>query len=330
MNRRRLLAAGAGGIALSLAARAVSRAAPAVAVRTQLLWIPNVAYAGFWIADARGLFARQGVAATFRPGGPGLPSVAEVLAAGHADVGVEELERIVRARVAPDPRGDFVVFGSLYQQPVGGLLSLPKAPIRSAFDIVGKRIGIPPGAREHVDAILRLNRLPPNYIEVSTGYDPRPLLRGECDGFLCYLTGQPVELAERKIPYVLAPFAALGYASYSSALFCTRAYLSRERETLVRYLRAALQGWAVNRADPELGALLATNRYGESLGLDVRRQLAQNEAQLPLVGTDRDLLSISRARVAGPVYDTLRALNVGSLPPVDRLIDDSLYRDAKQ
>jgi ABC-type nitrate/sulfonate/bicarbonate transport system substrate-binding protein len=316
-----------GGAALSV----LSTGSPAwTNVRTQLLWIKNVGYAGFWIADARGLFARQALGATFLAGGPGLGSVESIVASGHADVGVDELHRIVRANLRG---GDFVVFGSIYQRPIGGLLSLAKNPVRSAADIVGKRIGIPPGGREDVDAILALNHLPQAYTEVPVGPSLRPLIRGDCDAYLGYLTTQPLQLAAERIPYVAAPLDALGFSDYSSALFCTRRYAERNRETLVRYVRAAAAGWTINRRDPELGALLAANRYGAALRLDVRQQVAQNEAQIPLVGSEharpgRRLLEISKAAVSGGVYATLRAMGTRELPNVDRLIDATVYRDA--
>ncbi len=161
MNRPNFLRSAAALGAFSLAGAAPR--AP-VAVTTQLLWIENVEYAGYWIADAKGYFAAAGIAPSFLPGGPNLASVEAIVASGRADVGVDELEKIVDA-VA---RGaDLVVVGAIYQHAIAGLLSLPKNPVRKAADLVGKRIGFAPRDKEYIDGIFALNHLPPHYVADS-------------------------------------------------------------------------------------------------------------------------------------------------------------------
>jgi ABC-type nitrate/sulfonate/bicarbonate transport system substrate-binding protein len=328
MRRVRFLSC-AGGAAAALAA-VPGVAAAADPVTTQLLWIKNVEYAGFWIADARGFYAREGIDATFLSGGPNLANVEAVVAAGRADIGVDEIAKVVDA-IAQG--ADFVAFGAIYQHPVAGLLSLPKNPVRAARDIVGKRIGLQQGAKEYIDGILTINHLPLNYTEVPVGFDPEPLVEGACDAYLCYQTAQPLVLQARGIPYVLASFETLGYHGVTDGLFTTRAYLEKNRERLVRWLRASVRGWVTNSHDPVLGANLTVDRYGAGLGLERPQQLASNRAQIPLIKGDPHLpqsgtLALSAAEVGGPLYATLRAMGKTQLPPVSRFIDESLYRDA--
>jgi ABC-type nitrate/sulfonate/bicarbonate transport system substrate-binding protein len=299
-------------------------------VTTQLLWIKNVEYAGFWIADAEGYYAREGIAASFLSGGPNLASVEAIVAAGRADIGVDEIAKVADAVAQGE---DFVAFGAIYQHPVAGLLSLPKNPIRTARDIVGKKIGLQQGAKEYIDGILTLNHLPVNYTEVPVGFDPQPLVEGACDGYLCYLTAQPLVLSARGVPYVLASFETLGYHGVADALFTTRAYLAQNRDRIVRWLRASARGWETNRHDPRLGANLTVDRYGSGLGLERAQQLATNRAQVPLIAGNPHLpehgaLAVSAAEVGGPVYRTLRAIGKTDLPPVKRLVDESIFRDA--
>jgi ABC-type nitrate/sulfonate/bicarbonate transport system substrate-binding protein len=314
---------------------AASAAAPAWAaenttVTTQLLWIKDVEYGGFWIADANGYFRDEGIAPVFLGGGPNLSSVEAVVASGRADVGVDEFEKVVDA-VAHG--ADFVVLGAVFQRGIAGFLSLPKNPIRTAKDLIGKRLGLPQGARQFVDAVFRVNGLTPNYTEVPVGFDPQPLVEGACDGYLCYVTNQPLILAKRKIPYVVTPLAQLGYAVYAGAIFAQRDYVAKNRATLVRYVRAVARGWEANRRDPRLAAQLAVDRYGAGLGLDLDQQIAQSEAQVPLTESDETrrkhgLLWVSREHVEKRVYPTLRAAGRTKLPEFDRLFDLSILRDA--
>jgi len=326
MIDRRLFLAGAGA---ALSAALPAPAIAAVSVTTQLQWIKDVQNAGWWLADADGTFRDAGIAPTFLAGGPNVSNVEAIVAAGRADVGVDLLERIVDANAHGE---DFVIIGALYQHDPGALMSLPARPIRTARDILGKRIGVQQGGRLYVDAILRLNHLPPDYTEVVVGFDPEPLVDGACDAFLSFLTNEPLTLAARHIPTVVATFNALGYETYTDALFCTRDYLTKNRDTLVRYMRALQRGWLANVRDPVRGAHLAATVYGSALGLDETVQVAVNRAQIPLMQSAATRahgpMWVDPARVAGPIYRTLRATGRTSLPPVDRLVDTTILRDA--
>jgi ABC-type nitrate/sulfonate/bicarbonate transport system substrate-binding protein len=319
--------------AVSAGAAPAWNGAPARAateVTTQFLWVKNVEYAGFYLADDGGLFRREGIAPNFLAGGPNLANVEAIVAGGRADVGVDEFEKVVDA-VAHG--ADFVAFGAIYQRSVAGLLSLPKNPIRKPADILDKRIGLQQGAKIFIDGILRVNGLPPRYTEVPVGFDPDPLVEGACDGYLCYVTSQPLTLDLRKVPYVLTGFERLGYSAYGGTLFCTRAYLEKNRDTLVRYTRALAQGWQANRRDVARAATLAVNTYGAALGLDLRQQIAQNKAQLSFLESPEverhGLLWISKDEVAGPIYKTLRATGRTELPDPNRLVDETIVRDAR-
>jgi ABC-type nitrate/sulfonate/bicarbonate transport system substrate-binding protein len=324
MNRHLFLAASAATLAVpALPARA------ATTITTQAQWIKNVEYAGYWLADADGDFAKEGLVSTVLSGGANLTSVQAIVAAGRADVGIDQFEKIVDANAQGE---DFVVIGALYQHNPAALLSLPAKPVRTAHDILGKRLGLQQGGKLYLDAIMRANHLPADYTEVVVGFDPEPLLQGACDAYLCFVTNQPLMLAAKHIPYVTATFDTLGYATVTDALFCTRDYLTKNRAALVGYLRALQRGWAANAANPQRGAHLTTTIYGAALSLDEAQQVAINRAQIPLMesaATKRHgSLWVDPAYVAGPVYATLRATGRTKLPPVDRILDVSLLRDA--
>jgi ABC-type nitrate/sulfonate/bicarbonate transport system substrate-binding protein len=314
----------------SVSAAVAGRAAGAVrdTVTTQFSWLPNVEYAGFFVAGARGCFDRERIVHRYRSGGPQLPSVSAVVVAGGADVGVDELDKVVDAVRAGH---DLVVLGAIYQRPVGGLLSLPRRPIERASDLVGARIGLQSGGREYIDGILRLNALPLRYTAVAVGGDPEPLVRGAVDAYLCYMTNQPLILEERGIPYVARSLTAYGYFGYDGCLFCRRSVLQARRAVLVRYLRAVQFGWRVNIAEPEFGAAVTVQQAPAALQLHYRQQLRQNQAQAPFMQSDETrrngLLAVSSAGVRR-AYATLRAGGRTNLPDVRRLFDPTLLRDA--
>jgi ABC-type nitrate/sulfonate/bicarbonate transport system substrate-binding protein len=294
-------------------------------VTTQLQWIKDSQNAGWWVADADGYFPAAGIDSNVLAGGPNMADLEAVVEAGRADVSFDTLERVIDANAAGT---DLVIVGAIYQHNPLALLSLPANPIRTARDIVGKRLGLQQGGSVYIDAILTLNHLPKTYTEIVVGSTPDPLLQGACDGFLSFITNEPLALAERGIPYVTATFDQLGYFTYADCLFCRRDYVRANRDLLVRYLHALQRGWAVSVRDPELAAQLTVTTYGTGLGLNVRKELLTSRAQAPLLVSDdtraHGMLWIDKQRVAGPVYTTLRATGRTNLPPVDQLIDTSL------
>lgn len=321
--------AGASAVAAGLGLGAAPPAPALETVTTQLLWIKNVEAAGLWVADANGYFRDGGIASNVLAGGPGLASVEALVTAGRAEVGLDQIERIVDAIAAG---ADLVVIGAVFQQSPAGLVSLPAHPVRTAKDIIGKRIGLQQGARLYIDGILTINHLPHDYTEVVVGFDPQPLVEGACDAYLCFVTNQPLILAEHGVAHVVASFEQLGLANYGECLFCTRDYLRAHRETLVRYMTALQRGWVENAKDPAFAARLATQTYGASLGLDERQQAGENRAQIPLTQSvatrAHGLLAIEKSRVRGPIFASLRATGRDKLPDVDRFIDESIVRDA--
>jgi ABC-type nitrate/sulfonate/bicarbonate transport system substrate-binding protein len=301
----------------------------ATVITTQLQWIKDTQNAGWWLGDANGYFRAEDITSNVLAGGPSLSSVEAVVAAGRADVGMDQLERVVDANAAGS---DFVIFGALYQHNPSALLSLPARPIHSARDLLGKRVGVQQGGKVYIDAIMAVNHLPAQYTEVVVGSTPDPLLQGACDAYLCFVTNQPLQLAQRGIASVTATFDQLGYATYTDCLFCTREYLKANRPLLVRYARALRRGWTASVRDPALAARLAVNTYGAGLGLDERKELATSRAQIPLLQSAETrahgMLWIDERRVAGPIYTTLRATGRTKLPPVAQLIDTSILADA--
>ena len=308
---------------------AIAATEPAQTVTTQLLWIKNVEAAGLWIADANGYFRAANILSTVLAGGPSLASVEALVVGGRADVGLDQIERIADASATG---ADLVIIGAVFQQSPAGLVSLAAHPIRSARDIIGKRIGLQQGARLYIDAIMDVNHLPRDFTEVVVGFDPQPLVAGACDAYLCFVTNQPLVLAEQGVAYVVVTFEQLGLANYGECLFCTREYLQTQRATLVRYMRALQRGWTQNAKDPLLAARLATRTYGATLGLEERQQIAENRAQIPLTQSAQTqahgLLAIDPQRVAGPIYASLRATGRTKLPDIRRFIDTSILAEA--
>jgi ABC-type nitrate/sulfonate/bicarbonate transport system substrate-binding protein len=339
LSRRRFLrsaavTAGALSIGGLLSAPGIASAATPAAATTplnvQLLWIKNVEFGGYWVADDQGLYTQAGVAPTFLAGGPDV-TPENVVAGGSADIGLTGGLGFIVDSIAAG--SDLVVFGSTFQTAPAGLLSLAKNPVRTPQDLVGKKIGAQQGARQIIDALFSINNLPKGqYTFVPVGFDPAPLVEGACDVYTCFITNQPLTLKDQGIDYVAVTYSDLNFPDYADALFAKRSFIQNNRDALVGFLRGSIRGWQADIADPTVAVKLAVEKYGADLALAEHQQTAENDAQIPLLQSDltraKGLFWLDPDFVAGPVYTALAASGRTNLPDVNDLIDLSLLEDA--
>lgn len=328
MQRRHFLqAATATAVASPIAARAQAKP-----VRLALSWINNVEYAGFWMALDKGYLKEEELEVKYLSGGPNAPPPLVTVAASGADIGYATwlpfLDALGRGN-------DFVLIAGTFPVSPLGIISLPGKPILSAADIVGKKIlAQGPNERAAIDATLALNNLPKQWEMVPAGFSPEPLLAKAGDGYTAFGTNQAVSLERmgmvRGKDFHFTSFDSMGYRFYASLLFTSRAYLTAERPTVVKFLRAVTRGWIENEKDPTVAAKLCVDKYGADLGLDLKQQTRQNELQLAMTKNptkpDQPLLVLDRDLVAGPMAEAAKASGRAA-PDVDKFVDFALMQE---
>lgn len=299
-------------------------------VRTAFNWQPDVEWSAWYLADSMGMFADRGVTTPFVHGGPNTPAVAQVVAAGDADIGVasDELQLIQ----ANEAGADFVILGAMYQRSPSGYVWLADTPIETAEDLVGKRIGLTTGDEIRVDALFRVNGLEPDYERIAMSFDPQPLIDGDADVITCYVTNQPIQLELRGIPNVSKPFSDFGLKAFGDILFASREYVEANRDLVVQYLAGLIGGITANVADPE-AVLPLLSTYGPDIEIDLEYSAPGNLAYIALLDSDftdaNGYLSIDPAYMENEVYSSYEAAGETDLPPVSELLDTSLVADAQ-
>ena len=334
LTRRRFLgysAAAAGLAALGLPARAqeLDGLAP---LTTGFGWIANVEHAPFWRALDAGAFARAGIDARYLAGGPGLPNPLVSLSAGQIDIAFSDWISVAGAVAKGN---DFVILGSNYPVSPSAFLSLAKHPVRTAADLVGKRILLSNQSNKAiVDTILTNAGLPTDYEMVPTGFSPEPLLNGDGDVFLCFATNQPITLEGMGMKadedFVVTLLNDLGYRVPAAPITVPRALVETKRDLLVNYLKALAEGQALNRQDPAVAAKLVVENYGIDYGLDLAQQTRQNELQIPLMtapGAAGPLL-VDMDLVRPSLVAAIAAAGIENAPDPARLLDLSLAEEA--
>ncbi len=300
LTRRRILAAGASGLAAlavggrsagarSLAtARRLPMSSSPVTLDIAMGWIKNVEYAGSWLAIENGFYEAEGLEANYLQGGPNAPAPPVAIAAGDGVIGV--MPSMTTLLDAINEGNDFVVFGTQYQSSPGAVLSLADKPVTKPEDLVGITFLGQEGVNVLIDAVLDIAGLPKDYDFVVAGFTPDPLIEGQGDAYSCFAVNQPITLEQQGMvegeDFVVTTWADLGLPSYSNLFFAERSWLADNRDTVVGFIRATIKGWEQNEVDPAVAAALAVEKYGADLGLDLAQQTRQNELQIPLMKSD--------------------------------------------
>ncbi|MDX2377415.1 ABC transporter substrate-binding protein [Microbacterium sp. LRZ72] len=247
----------------------------------QLSWILNEEWSGELIADAEGYYEDAGFSSVNLVPGPssGIPE----LLSGTADVSFTDALS-VGAAVANEG-APLKVIGATFQKNPFTIASLADgAAIGSPEDMIGKKIGVQDSNRPVFDAFLAVNDIDASDVEiVPVQYDPAPLVTGEVDGLIAFVTSQSVTLEVEGIAVTDLLFADNGLPFVAHVVTATDETIETERERLKAFLAAEIQGWTDAVADPAAGAELAVEEYGADLGLELETSVASAVAQAELL-----------------------------------------------
>lgn len=299
-------------------------------VGTQFNWVPDIEWASWYLGEQNGYFSARGVTSGLGHGGPNTPAVVQVLAAGDGNVGVagSELD-IIRAN---QEGSDFIVIGAMYQRNPLGYAWLSGTEINTAADLVGKRIGAPQGDQIQIEAVFKANGLDVDYEFIPMSFDPQPLIDGEMDVIVSYVTNQPIQLELAGHSVESAPYSDFGLPSYGDILFASKEWIDADRDLVVAYLAGLLEGANDNRADPSEVIPILVNEYGADAEINEEYAVAANPAYIALMDSDftdaNGLLSIDKDRMKDEIFPVLESTGETDLPSVDDFVDVSLMEDA--
>ena len=289
-----------------------------------LTWIPNVQFAGLWIAMDQGYFKEEGLKIKFIRGGPKTAPAAVSVAAGKAQIGYTHWLPFVDAVL----RGNkFKLIAATYPQSPQGVISLAKKPILTAKDLLGSGILTPaPNAKIAVDATLRINGLNLNWKQIPAGFSPEPLIAGQGDGFIGFATNQVITMEKlglkRNKDFYFTSFYDMGFPQFADGIFVQEAFLKSDRRVVVGFLRALARGWEKNMKNPAFAADLTIKNPAKDLGLNPAQQRRQNEIQIARMPKNpRDVLVLDRATISGPMYKAALATGRKALPEPSTIMD---------
>jgi ABC-type nitrate/sulfonate/bicarbonate transport system substrate-binding protein len=319
---------------LAVAALALTGCAPAAEkadfgdLNVQLSWIKNSEFSGEFYGVENGHYTDAGFSSVNLVAGPAATE-AEVLS-GNALVGIAN--PISTAPIILNEGAPLKIIGTTYQKNPFTILSLKDgANIVTIQDLIGKRIGVQAGPNETLfDALLKANGIAANKVtKVPVQYDPAPLVNGEVDGFLAYVTNESFVVESQGYEVTNLLFADNGLPFVTESFVVTQDSIDNNRAALKAFLKATILGWKDAIANSDGGADLALTVFGKDLGLNADKEYYQSKTQNDiLVQTDETrangLFTISDAMIAQNLA-TLKA--AGYTITADQLFDMSLLAE---
>lgn len=254
----------------------------ATSVGFQLSWLHSVQFGGSYIAQNKGYWTEEGLEVSLVPGGPNAP-VEPPVVSGTALMGISAADYTAAAVSQGAP---FKIIAVAMQKNPFAIASLPANPVNEPKDLEGKSIGMATANTPVLQTLCTLNDVDIDQITIiPTQYDAAPLVNGEVDCLLCWLTDLPVAMTVQGIDNVTLLMADYGYTVHSQTYIVLEKSLETRREEVIGLLRGEIRGWQDYKADTDAAAELTLAMFPDA-GLDLETQKLQAKEQLKLMFSD--------------------------------------------
>lgn len=300
-------------------------------VSVQFSWIKNIEFAGEYFADQKGYYKSAGFSGVnLIAGGAAGTSSEAAVATGKALVGLTA-PTITAPAILNGAK--LKTIGTTYQKNPFCIVSVARKPIPSVQDLKGKKIGVQAGGNTTIfKGLLKANGISESEVKiVPVQYDPTVVTTGEVDGFMAYITNEPILLAGKGFKPTTFLFADYDLPFVAETYVASDENIAKNRDKLKAFLVAEIKGWTDAVAAPTQSATYAVTMYGKD------QKLAQREQVLEATAQNRLIVSAESIKNGfGTISDALIAANIKALATTgvtitaDKLFDMSLIKEVYQ
>lgn len=213
------------------------QAAMPAKVKFRLDWKPGAQHAVFYLGRERGYYAREGIDLEIIAGS-GSADAVKTLGTRAVEMALVDALVLVQAREQQVP---VQAVAAYYQRTPISIMSPRAKPIRTAQEMLGKRIGSKKGSAtsQGLTLFLQANNIKPEQIQmVDIGFGVQPLLVGQVDAMMGFTMNEPIEAETAGMPVHEIMIADAGVRAYGLTIASHERFI-RERGDLVRgFLRA--------------------------------------------------------------------------------------------
>jgi NitT/TauT family transport system substrate-binding protein len=249
-------------------------------------FIPNVQFAPFYVAQAKGFFAEEGLEVTLEHGFEN--DFVALTAQGERQFAIASGDQVILARAQGLP---VVYVMKWYQRFPVAVMALTETGIDSPQQLPGHSVGIPGlyGA-SYVGwkALVYAAGLDESGMSLeSIGFtQAEAISQGQVDAAVVYIANEPVQLAQADIDVNVIQVS--DYIDLVSNGLITNETTTRENPDLVRRMvRASLRGLEYTLAHPDEAFSIARQAVPEITDEDAPTQRAVLEASIDLWRSDR-------------------------------------------
>jgi len=284
-------------------------------ISVQYSWIKNEEFAGEFYADKNGYYTDAGFDSVVGVSGPDT-GVAKLLS-GSVQVALSDAASIGAAISEQD--APLKIIAATFQKNPFTILSLADgANILTPQDLIGKRIGVQDSNASVFAALLNANGISADDLTiVPVDFDPTPLMNGEVDGFMAYLTNEALTVQLAGYDIANLPYAENGLPYVAETYSVTDQYLAENADLLKAFLTAEIKGWTdVFTEDTDASVALVTEYYDKATAdgeltfgpLDPAKTALAIEAEKALISTDE-----TEANGLFTISDDLKTQTIASL-----------------
>lgn len=287
-------------------------------LRMQSPWINDAEFIGYFIAIDEGMYRQDGLDLTYLPGGP--DKVADlVLASKNAEIALTNPETTINMIIKE--KVPFKIIGTQYQKSPLGIVSLTQNKISNPKDLIGRKVAVPDANLITLDAFLKLNGIDPKSVnKVPYAYDPTPLVKGQVDATVDFVTNVPFSIRQAGQEPTSFLFYDFGFRVFMDTVVVREETLASQRDALLSFLRASRKGWAENFANPDKWPPKMMKTHFAGTNRTVENEIYFNRAQQSLMQSTAGFFSMSEADIQA----TVESLNQIGLKATREMFDTTL------
>lgn len=209
-------------------------------LKVQLKWWHQFQFAGYYAAELKGFYSKEGLKVKLIPGDPQHAPVTEVLA-GKADFGITGSDLVMSyAKGKP-----LIALGAIFQHSPYTILSLKKNNINVPSDLIGKKLMASPdqGWTELKAVFLKEGINPDSLKLISHSWNNSDLLDGSADAITAYISVEINQFRKMGIePTYILPIN-YGIDFYGDILFTRKHMADSDPVTISKFRKASFAGW---------------------------------------------------------------------------------------
>jgi len=255
---------------------------PADQVTLQLNWYHEAEFVGYYVADAKGFYDKQGLDVAILEGGPPGPPAREQVLSEAATFAITSFAEQRDMVAAGQP---VVAVMAAFQIPPLVIFSLADSGIRGPADLAGRQVGTTTDYWKNVlrETLTAAGVDPAAVTEVDVTPDQMQLLYdGTVDAWLGYAQDEPIRAEVAGYPVNTIFPADYGIGGYEGLIITLESTISGQPDLVKRFVQASFEGWryALEHQDEAAEILDA---WAPDQGLEFQRLAVHSVA--PLVDT---------------------------------------------